>query len=192
MKSSSDDNDDLLFFQEMADVQKIADLNQVVYLKNRPKVPRTIAAEHAAPENILTTGLLEIIECAQPLEYKQPGVQQGVLDKLRQGKYPLQASLNLIHKPVESCRQEVFAFFLQAQAHNLRTLLIIHGRGRHDESHANIVRSYLAKWLKQLDEVQAFSVAIAKDGGAGACYVALKKSAEAKQENWERHAKHSR
>jgi len=71
-------------------------------------------------------------------------------------------------------------------------LLIIHGRGRDDESHANIVRSYLAKWLKQLDDVQAFCVAIQKDGGAGACYVALKKSAQAKQENWERHAKRSR
>jgi len=31
-----------------------------------------------------------------------------------------------------------------------------------------------------------------RDGGSGACYVALKKSAEAKQENWERHAKRSR
>ncbi|EME4792968.1 TPA: DNA endonuclease SmrA, partial [Enterobacter hormaechei subsp. hoffmannii] len=26
----------------------------------------------------------------------------------------------------------------------------------------------------------------------GACYVSLRKSDEAKQENWERHAKHSR
>ncbi|KAB7896614.1 DNA endonuclease SmrA [Rouxiella sp. S1S-2] len=189
---NDDQNEGLLFFQEMADVQKLSDNNQVVYLKNQHKTAKVQDPELTQPENILTTGFLDIIECATPLEYKQPGVQQGVLDKLRQGKYPLEASLNLLRKPVETCRQELFSFFLQAQARSLRTLLVVHGRGRHDQSHANIVRSYLAKWLKQLDEVQAFSVAVGKDGGAGACYIALKKSAEAKQENWERHAKRSR
>ncbi len=189
---NDDQNEDFLFFQEMADVQKLSANNQVVYLKNHRKVARIESPELQQPENILTRGFLEIIDCAEPLEYKQDGVQQGVLDKLRHGKYPLEASLNLLRKPVETCRQELFSFFLQAQAQNLRTLLIVHGRGRHDESHPNIVRSYLAKWLQQLDEVQAFSVALGKDGGAGACYVALRKSAAAKQENWERHAKRSK
>ncbi|WAT10552.1 DNA endonuclease SmrA [Rouxiella badensis] len=189
---NDDENDDFLFSQEMVGVHKLSDNNQVVYLKNHQKAARPQTPDVTEPENILTTGFLDVIDCAEPLEYKQAGVQQGVLDKLRQGKYPLEASLNLLRKPVETCRQELFSFFLQAQAQNLRTLLIVHGRGRHDESHANIVRSYLAKWLRQLDEVQAFSVATGKDGGAGACYVALKKSPQAKQENWERHAKHSR
>lgn len=189
---NDDQNEDFLFFQEMADVRELSGSNQVVYLKNHHKVSRIDSPPPFEPENVLTRGFLEIVDCAEPLEYKQDGVQQGVLDKLRHGKYPLEASLNLLRKPVETCRQELFSFFLQAQAQNLRTLLIIHGRGRHDESHPNIVRSYLAKWLKQLDEVQAFSVALGKDGGAGACYVALRKSAAAKQENWERHAKRSK
>ena len=185
--------DDDLFSQEMAGVQPLASDKRVVYLKNSVSGQKVSNAEETEKrENPLTTGFLNIQPCDEPLGYKHDGVQQGVLDKLRQGKYPLQASLNLLRKPVEQCRQELFTFFCQAQAENLRTLLIIHGRGRDDESHANIVRSYLAKWLKQLDDVQAFCVAIQKDGGAGACYVALKKSAQAKQENWERHAKRSR
>lgn len=185
--------DDDLFSQEMADVQPLASDKRVVYLKNATTGTK-VSADNGSeiPENPLTTGFLDIQPCDVPLEYKHDGVQQGVLDKLRQGKYPLEASLNLLRKPVEQCRQELFAFFCQAQAGNLRSLLIIHGRGREDESHANIIRSYVAKWLKQLDDVQAFCTAIQKDGGAGACYVALKKSAQAKQENWERHAKRSR
>ena len=71
-------------------------------------------------------------------------------------------------------------------------LLIVHGRGRQNESHPNIVRSYVAKWLAQFEQVQAFCRALPRDGGEGACYVTLRKSAQAKAENFERHAKRSR
>ncbi|MCH3798739.1 Smr/MutS family endonuclease, partial [Campylobacter jejuni] len=77
-----------------------------------------------------------------PLEFKGEGIQQGVLDKLRNGRYPPQASLNLLRQPVEASRQALFRFIMQAEAQNLRSLLIVHGRGRQNESHPNIVRSY--------------------------------------------------
>ena len=115
-----------------------------------------------------------------------------MLDKLRLGKYNQQASLNLLHQPVEACRQSLFAFIRQAQKENLRNVLIIHGKGKEDGSHGNIIRSYLARWLSEFDEVQAFCCALPHHGGSGACYVALRKSDAAKQENWERHAKRSR
>lgn len=73
-----------------------------------------------------------------------------------------------------------------------RTLLIIDGRGRRDDSHANIVRSFVARWLRQFDLVQAYCRAAPAHGGCGACYVALRKSARAKSENRERHAKRLR
>ena len=38
----------------------------------------------------------------------------------------------------------------------LRNVLIIHGKGRDDKSHANIVRSYVARWLTEFDDVQAY------------------------------------
>jgi DNA-nicking Smr family endonuclease len=115
-----------------------------------------------------------------------------VIDKLRTGKYSQQASLSLLRQPVEQCRQLLFRFVHQARQDGLRNLLIIHGKGRDDNAHANIIRSYLARWLTEFDDVQAFCVAQPRHGGNGACYVSLRKSAEAKQENWERHAKRSR
>ena len=143
-------------------------------------------------DNFLTTGFLEIVPLAQPLEFRREGLQQGVLDKLRTGKYSQQASLNLLRQPVEACRQQLYSFLLQSLRDGLRNVLIIHGKGRDDNSHANIVRSYLARWLTEFDEVQAYCTALPHHGGSGACYVALRKSAQAKQENWERHAKRSR
>ncbi len=54
------------------------------------------------------------------------------------------------------------------------------------------ISSYLAKWLAQFEQVQAFCRALPRDGGEGACYVTLRKSAQAKADNFERHAKRSR
>ncbi|QCR36068.1 DNA endonuclease SmrA [Nissabacter sp. SGAir0207] len=188
----SDEED--LFSQEMADVTPLSGKRSVVYLKTSSNAARreAVQAQLEALENPLTQGMLDIIPLDEALDYKDPGVQQGVLDKLRKGKYPPQATLNLTRKPVATCREELFAFYLSAQENQWRTLLIVHGRGREAGSHANIVRSYVARWLKQLEEVQAYCEALKQDGGAGACYVVLKKSAQAKQHNWEMHAKHSR
>ncbi len=81
---------------------------------------------------------------ATPLEFKREGLQSGVLDKLRRGKYSQQASLSLLRQPVEQCRQMLFAFMVAGAERGLRNVLIVHGKGRDDQSHANIIRSYLA------------------------------------------------
>ena len=127
-------------------------------------------------ENFLTRGYLDIVPLSDPLEYKAEGIQQGVLDKLRLGKYPLDARLNLLRQPVENCRQMLFAFMMEARKDSLRNLLIVHGKGREDESHANIVRSYLARWLQQFEDVQAFCIAQPQHGGSGAIYVGMRKT----------------
>lgn len=86
----------------------------------------------------------------------------------------------------------LFRFILEAQKEGLRNVLIIHGKGREAKSHANIVRSYVARWLTEFEDVQAYCSALPHHGGVGACYVALRKTVQAKQDNWERHAKRSR
>ncbi|ADU69322.1 DNA endonuclease SmrA [Pantoea sp. At-9b] len=185
-------DDDDLFRDAMGDVTPLKDCANTQWLRAPSTTAPRALQRNDAEENFLTRGFLEIIPLATPLEYKADGIQQGVLDKLRQGKYPLDASLNLLRQPVESCRQSLFSFMMQGRKLGLRNLLIIHGKGRNDESHANIVRSYVARWLQQFDEVQTFCVAQPQHGGAGALYVGLRKTAQARLDNRERHAKHSR
>ncbi len=81
------------------------------------------------------------------------------------------------------------SFIHEAYAHDLRSVLIVHGRGHEVDSAANVLRSYLAKWLAQFDEVQAYVSAQPADGGLGATWVMLRKSARAKAENRERQQK---
>jgi DNA-nicking Smr family endonuclease len=65
----------------------------------------------------------------EPLAFQREGVQQGVIDKLRSGKYARQASLNLLRQPAERCRQMLYSFIRQAGRDGLRNLIIIHGKG---------------------------------------------------------------
>lgn len=164
-------DDDNIFRAAMGEVIPLKDTANTLWLKSpSTKAPRQRQPE-AEQENFLTRGYLDIVPLDTLLEYKADGIQQGVLDKLRKGGYPLDASLNLLRQPVETCRQAVFSFIQQARKDSLRNLLIIHGKGRNNESHANIVRSYLARWLKQFDDVQSFCVAQNQHGGSGACYM---------------------
>ncbi|MEB6377478.1 DNA endonuclease SmrA [Leclercia adecarboxylata] len=184
-------DDKSLFLDAMEDVQPLKRCTDVHWQPGRNARVRQVV-DTTQLDNFLTTGFLDVIPLAQPLAFQRDGVQQGVIDKLRSGKYPRQASLTLLRQPVEQCRQQLFTFIRQAERDGLRNLIIIHGKGRDDNSHANIVRSYLARWLTEFEAVQAFCVAQPYHGGSGACYVALRKSGEAKQENFERHAKRSR
>lgn len=185
-----DDKD--LFRHAMDDVKPLKNAASRVYLKPRSAGLPPPRRQEPEQDNFLISGVIDLLPCDQPVEFKREGIQQGVLDKLRQGKYPLAASLNLLRQPVEHCRQSLFQFMRQAQRDNLRNLLIIHGKGRMDRSHANVVRSFVYRWLQQFDSVQAFCVAQPHHGGDGACYVALKKSEQSRLDNRERHAKRSR
>lgn len=184
-------DDASLFLDAMGDVEPLKGCTDIHWQPSRnPRAPARI--DTLQLDNFLSTGFLEIVPLNEPLAFHREGLQQGVTDKLRSGKYPQQASLNLLRQPVESCRQMLFSFIHQALQEGLRNVLIIHGKGRDDNSHANIVRSYVARWLTEFDDVQAYCSALPHHGGSGACYVALRKTAQAKQENWERHAKRSR
>ena len=184
-------DDKSFFLDAMEDVQPLKRGPDIHWQPSRnTRTRQEVDSEQL--DNFLTLDFLDLLPLEEPLAFQREGVQQGVIDKLRSGKYARQASLNLLRQPAERCRQMPYPFICQARRHALRNLIIIHGKAREQNSHPNVVRSYLARWLTEFEDVQAFCVALPHHGGSGACYVSLRKSDEAKQENWERHAKRSR
>lgn len=137
----------------------------------------------------LSTDFIDLLPPFDPLLFRRDGIQTGVVDRLRHGGYPVQASLHLLRRPLEECRRLLAPFIREAYSHDLRSVMIIHGRGREIDSPANVLRSCLAKWLESLDEVQAFASAGQADGGLGATWVMLRKSERAKANNRERQQK---
>lgn len=129
---------------------------------------------------------LKPIEPHEVFGMKKPGIQEGVYRKLRLGKYPIETRLDLHNHNVKQARKAVENCIKQAMSMNIRTLLILSGKGARNKDQPAILKSHLVHWLEQLSEVQAFHTAQTKDGGAGAFYVLLRKSEQAKQANRER------
>lgn len=189
--SSPDDTDDKLFHSEMQGVQRKQSEARVAV--NRSPISELAAAARrdaavrdlAGDANFLTLSDIDLLDPWYPLEFRRPGVQLGVFRRLKQGKYEMEARLDLHRLTVEQARVEVFGFIREALSYELRNIMIVPGRGTHSKGPEAILKSYVNKWLPEFEEVQAYCSAQPMHGGTGAVYVMLRKGEREKQKNRE-------
>lgn len=136
-------------------------------------------------EDPLASDPVEMVEPLSLLCYQKPGVQHGVFKNLRLGKYSLDARLDLHRMTVENARRAVYQFIQDCVNNDVRSALITHGKGEGRAKPA-LLKSCVAHWLPQLDEVLAFHTAQKHHGSYGATYVLMKKSEKKKLENKEK------
>ncbi|MEC9286056.1 MAG: DNA endonuclease SmrA [Pseudomonadota bacterium] len=136
--------------------------------------------------NQLTFGEIERVNPFDVLAWKKDGVQPRVFRRLAQGKYPIEATLDLHQRTVKEARDDVFRFIRSSSRNGLRSVVIVHGRGDKSDDPAKL-KSYVAHWLVQLADVIGFHSAPRRDGGTGATFVLIRKSPSQKEENRERH-----
>ncbi|ASP38135.1 DNA endonuclease SmrA [Bacterioplanes sanyensis] len=191
------ESEDELFFQEMQGVKPLAQ-RQRVQLRRDDEVAKANAAERqraaSAEQPSIEINHLQVSEVERVgphdiLGYKRPGIQDGVYRKLRLGKYEIEARLDLHRRTIEQARREIYRFVDDCLEHDLRTVLILPGKGDRNVEDPALLKSYLVHWLPQLDDVQAFHTAQLHHGGSGAFYVLLRKSDRKKQEARERFSK---
>lgn len=192
MSDSKDDNS--LFFQQMKDVKPIKVEEKVTLTTvyddkiNIATRRKAATAELAKDKNFLSGEYIEPVEPLAIIEFKRDGVQTGVYRNLRLGKYTIDARLDLHHMTVDQARQAVFQFIKDCMTHDIRCALITHGKGEGRDQPAQL-KSCIAHWLPQFQEVLAFHSAQKQHGWVGATYVLLRKSAKKKLETWELHNK---
>lgn len=186
------ESSDTLFRDELKGVKPLQ-ASPKIPLNRSPISDLAVAARREAAQreldeerNFLALDNVEMLDPYYPLEFKRPGVQHGVFRKLKQGKYAMDARLDLHRMTSEQAREQVFGFIREAHSYDLRNVLIVTGRGNHSNSPEALLKSYVNKWLPEFDEVQAYCSAIPSQGGTGAVYVMLKKSEKRKQENRDR------
>lgn len=188
-------SDDEAFREAMADVAPLKRDKRVHRDSRAPagdarslQARRQAAAqEREADPNPLTDTQVQPLDAWYVLDFKRPGVQNGVFRKLKQGRYEAQARLDLHRMTVERARREIYEFIAQAFEMGLRSVLVIHGRGdtRAQSERSSILKGGVNHWLRELDTVQAFHSALPRHGGTGAVYVLLRKSEEKKRETRE-------
>ncbi|MBQ0795740.1 DNA endonuclease SmrA [Zhongshania sp.] len=187
-------DDDRLFAEEMVGVKPLEIERRVVIRKDdggavNIAARRAAATAQSNARNFLSTSEIELLDPYYVLEFKREGVQNGVFRRLKQGKYAIEARLDLHKMTVEQARLQVFEFIREAMKADLRTIMIVHGRGHHSESTGAVLKSYVNRWLPEMEEVQGFCSAQPQHGGAGAVYIMLRKSEKKKQENRDRLAR---
>ncbi|WP_232347311.1 DNA endonuclease SmrA [Edwardsiella ictaluri] len=119
---------------------------------------------------------------------KREGIQDGVYRKLRLGKYALQAVLDLHRHTLIEARTALLQFVADCIARDVRTALVLHGKGERSQPQA-LLKSYVSAWLPQIPDVMAIHSADRRHGGSGALYILLRKSERRKADNRERHQK---
>ena len=136
--------------------------------------------------NQLTLGEIERVNPFDVLAWKKDGVQPRVFRRLAQGKYPIEATLDLHQRTLKEARDDVFRFIRSSSRNGFHSVVIAHGRGDRSDDPAKL-KSYVAHWLVQLADVVGFHSAPRRDGGTGATLVLIRKSPSKKEENRERH-----
>jgi DNA-nicking Smr family endonuclease len=182
-----------VFKLEVSDVQAINDKGTRYQRKLEQTTPGQLERRQAAESekqqdnNPLGTEYLDLVAPHDEISYKRDGIQWGVYKKLKHGQYPVESRLDLHRRSMEQARNDVYRFVTEAREYDLRCVLITHGKGDRTDRTKALLKSYTAKWLKELDCVLAYHSAEKRHGGVGAVYVLLRKSDKLKGENRERH-----
>lgn len=137
---------------------------------------RRAAAEAEAREDTPLSDAAALMHEVLPeatLSFARSGIQQRVLQKLKQGQMPWQAAVDLHGCTVDQAREAVLALVHDARQANLQVVKVVHGKGLVKEQ--ALLKTFVNGWLRQVPEVMAFVSALPRDGGTGAIYVLLKR-----------------
>ena len=115
------------------------------------------------------------IESGEELQYSRDGLQPNTLRKLRRGKFPVEAELDLHRMTSEQARHAVANFIADCKATGRRCVRIIHGKGLSSLENKPVLKGLVDLWLRRNDDVLAFCSAKPADGGTGAVYVLIRK-----------------
>jgi DNA-nicking Smr family endonuclease len=174
--SASDDGD--LFENLFANVTPLPAHGRVIH--QQPRV-RPIPVQRLRDERaVLADSLSDHItwdigvETGEELVFLRNGLAQQTLKKLRRGHWVIQDELDL-HGLTSVEARELLVEFLHACLHRgTRCVRIVHGKGLRSKNRQPVLKTKVANWLMQRDEVLAFCQARQVDGGGGAVMVLLK------------------
>lgn len=157
-----DDQD--LFQQEVGDVKRL-NHNQVF-------VKQSVTAQTPVPAQDETDSK---VESGEVLRFLRSGIQTTILQKLRRGQYPVEATLDLHGLTAAEANDELYRFVQHSQTLGRQAVRVVHGKGHGSKEQQPILKAKINQWLREFPVVLAFCSSRPQDGGTGAVDVLLRK-----------------
>ncbi|MEW6261524.1 MAG: Smr/MutS family protein [Thermodesulfobacteriota bacterium] len=178
------ENDHELFRSAMADVTPLDRRNRRLSRPRglKPRMSPVFYSEDLAVKahlEDLVAGRVQfdVMDSDEYLEGRVRGVKPFLLEKLRAGRFSVQAHLDLHGLTVREAETAVASFINRAVALKHRCVLLIHGRGLNSKDNIPVLKKRLETLLLSSPvrrHILAFTSARPHDGGAGASYVLLR------------------
>lgn len=179
-KKPISDDDKALFRDAVGEVKSVSnDKAPDNTAKPAPRVSSTRQDDRSVMETLLSElSENDLLETGEHLSHTAPGVQRGVLRKLKSGKYSIQAEIDLHGLKLDGAKKELGGFLAACQQRRLLCVRVIHGKGRKQADKTPRMKPAVNAWLQSNKQVLAFCSARSNDGGTGAVYVLLKRPTE--------------
>lgn len=117
----------------------------------------------------------------QPRMRPESGIDKRTLARLKKGKTPIDAVLDLHGMRQDEAHRRLVTFILSCWMSGRRVLLVITGKGTRSPEPGGVLRKQVPRWLHDDplgEKVLTIQPAQPKDGGSGAYYVLLRRRRE--------------
>ncbi len=182
-KKKEEYSDEELFTSEMDDVQMIEEFR--VLACGQPRRTMKAGPPRPDPDEEALAALGDIAKGRQPIhlpatqeyvEWSNPAYHKAVIPELHEGRFSVQAFLDLHGCTVPEAEAELDQFFQESLKKGYRCVKIIHGRGLRSLKGPRVKEAVIRRLSGHFrKDVAAFVTARQCDGGLGALYVLIGK-----------------
>ena len=107
--------------------------------------------------------------------FAQPSLPERALRRLREGRYSVEAELDLHGMRRDAARAELKAFLAECTRRGIGCVRIVHGKGQRSGPDGPVLKNAVQTWLTQWSDVLGFASAGPRRGGNGAVIVLLRR-----------------
>jgi DNA-nicking Smr family endonuclease len=179
-------SDEELFRREMSDVSPLRQR-----AKRRESEPQSTSSwkppSEISEDMLVMRDLADLVSGRREFDFSQTdecieahvrGFPPGLMNQLRQGRFPIQDHLDLHGLTLQEAQEAISEFIDKSISLGRSCLLLIHGRGHRSPNGIPVIKHNLENLLLRnplKKYILAFTTARPVDGGSGASYILLRK-----------------
>ncbi|MGE4659030.1 MAG: Smr/MutS family protein [Gammaproteobacteria bacterium] len=114
-------------------------------------------------------------QLAEEVTFRRPGVSDRLFRQLRRGSFSIETEIDLHGLRTKEAKIALRTFITESVKLGRGCVRVIHGKGLRSGPAGPVLKTRVADWLAQWEEVLALVSARVQDGGGGAIYVLLRK-----------------